>query len=222
MITVEARRSEDIFQDLDREKGIFFVGCSGWKSLCNPGGEIQLQRMKKELELMGLCFTGMLVVDGLCNKGMDELSLLSQFRQVGQAEVLLVMSCGVGVQALGAVAGKRIVPVLRTLVVEGFEGVLGGKGPCRLCGECLLDLTGGLCPLYFCPKGLLNGPCQGAYRGCCEVDSKKACGWELIYDRLKAQGRLEALKHYAEPRDHSGILPLIRLRASLAAEMSKG
>ncbi len=111
------------------------------------------------------------------------------------------MSCAVGVQALTATSGRMVVPVLRTLSAEGFEGVLGEKETCRLCGDCLLDLTGGLCPLYFCPKGLLNGPCQGAYRGCCEVDFKKACVWELIYERLRVQGRLEALKHYA----HRGI-----------------
>jgi hypothetical protein len=221
MISVDPRKTEDILQDLDPKKHAFFVGCSGWKGLCNPGGEAQLQRMKKELELRGITFTGTLLVDALCNKGLDELSLLRQFRQVLRSEVLLVMSCEVGVQALSATSGRMIVPVLRTLSSEGFQGVLGEKEPCRLCGDCLLDLTGGLCPLYFCPKGLLNGPCQGAYQGRCEVDPKKACGWELIYERLKAQGRLDVLKHYAKPRDYSEILPLIRLRSSLATEMSK-
>ncbi len=82
MISVEPRKSEEILKGLDREKGVFFIGCSGWKSLCNPGGEAQLQRMKKEMELRGVTFTGTMVVDALCNKGLDELSLLRQFRQV--------------------------------------------------------------------------------------------------------------------------------------------
>ncbi len=175
--------------------------------------------MKKELELRGVSFTGTMVMDALCNKGLDELSLLRQFRQVLRSQVLLVMSCEVGVQALSVTSGRMIIPALRTLSAEGFQGVLGEKKPCRLCGDCLLDLTGGLCPLYFCPKGLLNGPCQGAYQGHCEVDPKKACGWELIYERLKIQGRLDALRHYADPPDHSELLPLIRLRSNLAAEI---
>jgi hypothetical protein len=219
MISVEPRQSEEILKGLHPKKQAFFIGCSGWKGICNPGAETQLQRMKKDLELRGLTFTGTLVVDGLCNKGLDELSLLSQLRQVLRSEVLLVMSCEAGVQALSATSGRMVVPALRTVSAVGFQGVLGEKELCRLCGDCLLDLTGGLCPLYFCPKGLLNGPCQGAYQGHCEVDPKKACGWELIYERLKAQGRLEALKHYAEPRDYSEILPLIRLRSSLATEL---
>ena len=222
MIFVEARENEEILKGLLSKKQAFFIGCSGWKNICNPGGEVQLQRMKKDLELRGVAFTGTLVVDGLCNKGLDELGLLRQFRQVLRSEALLVMSCEVGVQGLAATSARMVIPVLRTLAAEGFQGVLGEKEPCRLCGDCLLDLAGGLCPLYFCPKGLLNGPCQGAYQGRCEVDPKKACGWELIYERLKAQGRLEALKHYASPRDYSEILPLIRLRSSLATGTSQG
>lgn len=221
MISLESRKSEDILKDLERGKRTFFIGCSGWKSLCNPGGEAQLQRLKKELELRGVPFTGSLVLDALCNKGLDELSLFRHFRQVLRSDLLLVMSCEVGVQALSATAGRMIVPALRTLSVEGFEGVWREKEPCRLCGDCLLDLGGGLCPLYFCPKGLLNGPCQGASQGRCEVESKKVCGWELIYDRLKTQGRLDVLRRYAEPRDYSEILPLIQLRASVAAAMMK-
>jgi hypothetical protein len=221
MISVEPRKSEEILKGLDRENHVFFIGCSGWKGFCNPGGEAQMQRMRKELELRGVTFTGTIVVDALCNKGLDELSLLRQFRQVLRSRVLLVLSCEVGVQALSATSGRMIVPALRTVSAEGFQGVLGEKEPCRLCGDCLLDLVGGLCPLYFCPKGLLNGPCQGAYRGHCEVDPKKACGWELIYERLKIQGHLDVLHHYAEPRDHSEILPLIRLRSSLAGGIPK-
>jgi hypothetical protein len=218
MIQLESRKSEEIFPSLGPKGEVFFIGCSGWTGICNPGGEAQLQQLKKELALRGVSFTGTLVVDALCNKGLDELSLLTQFRQVRRADTLLVMSCEGGVQALGATSGQQVIPALRTITAEGFQGVLGERELCHLCGDCLLDMSGGLCPLYFCPKELLNGPCQGAYQGHCEVDTKKACGWELIYERLKAQGRLEALRGSAEPRDHSRILPLLRLRSTLAAE----
>ncbi len=220
MISLEPRKNEEIIRELEKGKSVFLIGCGGWKNFCNPGGEVQLQGIKKEMELRGVGFTGNFLVDALCNKGLDELSLLRKFRQVSRSHLVLAMTCEVGVQALAATVG-RVVPVLRTLAVEGFEGLLGEKELCRLCGECLLDLSGGLCPLYFCPKGLLNGPCQGADQGRCEVDAKKACGWELIYNRLKKEGRLEVLKHYAEPKDHSEILPLIRLRSGVALEMMK-
>jgi hypothetical protein len=214
MVDLEPRASEEIFRDLGRGKRTFAIGCTGGKGLCRPGGEDRLQQLKKELELRGFPVTGTFVVDALCNKGLDELSLLCQFRQIRQSDLLLVNSCAVGVQALAAIVEQRVVPAMRTLAVEGFQGVFGEKEPCRLCGDCLLDLSGGLCPLYFCPKSLLNGPCQGASHGLCEVDPQKPCGWELIYERLKAEGRLEALKHRGEPKDHSERLPLLRLRSS--------
>jgi len=220
MISLEPKKSEEIMGELEKGQRVFFIGCSGWKNFCNPGGEAQLQTMKKDLELRGVVFTGNLLLDALCNKGLDELALFRKFRQVLRSDLLLAMTCEVGRQALVATVG-RVVPALRTTAIKGFEGLLGEKEPCRLCGECLLDLSGGLCPLYFCPKGLLNGPCQGADQGRCEVDSKKACGWELIYERLRKEGRLEVLKYFAEPRDHSEILPLIRLRSSLALEIMK-
>jgi hypothetical protein len=209
MIQLEPLNVEEIIRNLDSQAEVFFIGCSGWKEICNPGGEVQLQQLKKDLTLRGVSFTGTLVVDALCNKGMDELGLLTQIRQACRANALLVLSCEVGIRALGAIAGQRVVPALRTLAAEGFQGVLGERELCRLCGECLLEASGGLCPLYFCPKEMLTGPCQGARQG--------QCGWELIYERLKAQGRLEMLKTSAEPRDHSKILPLLRLRSALAA-----
>ena len=134
MISVEPRKSEEVLKGLDREKRVFFIGCSGWKSLCNPGGEPELQRMKKDLELRGVNFTGTMVIDALCNKGMDELSLLGQFRQVLHSQVLLVMSCEVGVQALSITSGRIIVPALRTVSAEGLQGVLGGRKPADSAG----------------------------------------------------------------------------------------
>ena len=53
MISLEAREIEEILKGLYPKKQAFFIGCSGWKGICNPGGELQLQRMKKDLELRG-------------------------------------------------------------------------------------------------------------------------------------------------------------------------
>ena len=44
---------------------------------------------------------------------------------------------------------------------------------CRACGECVLDQTGGICPMTICAKNLLNGPCGGTNHGKCEVDRRR-------------------------------------------------
>ena len=73
-----------------------------------------------------------------------------------------------------------------------------------MCGECILDMTGGICPATRCPKGLLNGPCGGAKDGKCEVNPDNDCVWIKIYDRLKEIGKLdEFLASPVHVRDYS-------------------
>jgi len=216
MIQLEPLNVEEIIRNLDSQAEVFFIGCSGWKEICNPGGEVQLQQLKKDLTLRGVSFTGTLVVDALCNKGMDELGLLTQIRQACRAQALLVLSCEVGIRALGRSPGSvwsRLCGPWRRRDSKGFWG----EGALPALRRMPAGSERRPLPLYFCPKEMLTGPCQGARQGQCEVDPKTACGWELIYERLKAQGRLEMLKTSAEPRDHSKILPLLRLRSALAA-----
>ena len=68
---------------------------------------------------------------------------------------------------------------------------------CKRCGECYLNITGGICPITACSKSLVNGQCGGAKNGKCEVDPNMDCGWERITRRLTQVGRLDVLKKCA-------------------------
>ena len=74
---------------------------------------------------------------------------------------------------------------------------------CSMCGECVLNMTGGICPVTRCAKSLLNGPCGGSDKGKCEVDKDKDCAWILIYNRLKELGEPEKMKAYRQAKDYS-------------------
>ncbi len=75
---------------------------------------------------------------------------------------------------------------------------------CGGCGDCVLHLTGGICPIVRCAKSLLNGPCGGSQNGKCEVDPQGIdCGWQLIYDRMKRLGLLARLEENEPIRDWS-------------------
>jgi hypothetical protein len=50
---------------------------------------------------------------------------------------------------------------------------------------------------------MLNGPCGGSQNGKCEVGKDKDCAWQLIYDRLSALGRLDAMDEITPPKDWS-------------------
>jgi hypothetical protein len=76
----------------------------------------------------------------------------------------------------------------------GRFGQAWGKEICKECGQCILQYTGGICPLTACSKGLLNGPCGGSKDSRCEVfPETRECGWHLIYERLKEVGRTDLL-----------------------------
>jgi hypothetical protein len=57
------------------------------------------------------------------------------------------------------------------------RAVKGFLFDCRMCGQCVLGVTGMSCPMN-CPKELRNGPCGGVRAdGRCEVDPQMKCVW---------------------------------------------
>ena len=74
---------------------------------------------------------------------------------------------------------------------------------CSECGDCMLNETGGICPITLCAKGLINGPCGGSRDGKCETDPERDCAWVLIYRRLEALGQLDRMQRVRKPKDYS-------------------
>lgn len=197
---------EEILRYLDGEEKVFIVGCGNCAAKCRSGGEAQVEEMKARLEEEGKAVTGRVTPPSTCKLSDVKRLLTGEHGEaVGEADSLLVLACGQGVHTvLDATSSEK-------MVHPGCDTIFGGETVsedfitefCSLCGDCLIEYTGGLCPLTLCPKGLLNGPCGGAIDGKCEVDRERDCGWELIYERLKAIGRLDLMYKYHEPKDYS-------------------
>ena len=120
------------------------------------------------------------------------------------ADTVLVFSCGVGVQTVSEYLDtKRVCAACDTYALPGFQGVTPLEYDCKQCGECYLNLTGGICPITACSKSLLNGQCGGAKDGKCEVDPNMECGWERIMRRLAQVGRLDAVKCPVQVRNYA-------------------
>ena len=134
----------------------------------------------------------------------DNVYGVSSAAAIEEAQAILVFSCGVGVQTVAQQnPGKRVVPGCDTYRLPGFQGVTPLQHDCKQCGECFLNLTGGICPLTACSKSLVNGQCGGAKNGKCEVDPNMECGWERIYQKLKKIGRLDAMKCPVQLRNYA-------------------
>ena len=180
---------------------VFIINCHGCKEVGFP--EEEAAAFQKELQDKGVV-TGILTTDYVCNPENLELRLSYQKDKIDTADMILLFSCGVGVQTLSAfLPNKKVYAACDTYALPGFQGVTPLEHDCKQCGECFLNITGGICPLTACSKSLVNGQCGGAKAGKCEVDPDMECGWERIYRRLAQVGRLDMLKCPVQVRNYA-------------------
>jgi len=214
MILSEQKPFEEILGFLEGEKSVFVLGCNGCAQSSGTGGPVQVEEMNKKLEEAGKKITGSKVIDFLCEKALVKSALRARIGEIEAADSILVMTCGIGVQAVAASVNRVCHPACNTVNLGGSRGEWRGSERCQECGQCLLDYTGGICPLSACTKGLVSGACGGASNGKCELDASRDCGWELIYNRLKAKNQLDKLKVFINPLDYSKLMPKPALQST--------
>ena len=187
MLITKQKSREDL-QSLLPEK-VFILLCNGCKEVFFP--EQEIEKLISEF-LAADKVTGVLTADYICNPENLSLRLKRRRPMIDEAGGVLVFSCGVGVQTVAELlGGKAVYAGCDTIRLPGFQGVTPLEYDCGQCGECYLNLTGGICPITACSKSLVNGQCGGAQNGRCEVDPVMR---ERIYLRLEAVGRLDAVK----------------------------
>ena len=214
MILSKQKPWEEILSYLDGENNVFILGCNGCAQASGTGGPAQVEEMKTKLEEINKKVTGSAIIDFLCQKALVKSRLRTKVEQIGVADSILVMTCGVGVQAVAASVNKVCHPACDTVSLGGSRGEWKGSERCLECGECLLEYTGGICPLTACTKGLINGQCGGASKGKCELNPEKDCGWELIYKRLKGLNQLDKLRRFIAPKDYSKMMPDVKIMST--------
>ena len=196
---------KEILKYLEGEKSVFLVGCGECSTTCKTGGEEDVKKIKELLEKEGKVVTGYSVPEAPCIAAKVKMELARNRKLIESSDAILVMACGLGIQSVkeNLRSDKPVHVGCDTL----FMGAIDSNGvfleKCSACGDCVLELTGLICPLTRCPKGLLNGPCGGQDKGKCEVDKNRDCTWILIYNELKKQNRLDLLKQIRPPKDHS-------------------
>lgn len=205
MIKATPKPLEEIIDFVKDYNKILVAGCDGCVTVCEAGG-------MKEAKVLGsalrLYYTQAgkdhEVVETTITRQCDKEYLDQLAKHMGQYDAVLSTGCGAGVQFLAERYDDKIVlPALNTLFIGVAEGPGAWSQRCTACADCLLDQTGGICPMTICAKNLLNGPCGGTNHGKCEVDGQKDCAWTLIYRRLEKLGRLDLLKKVQPPKDYS-------------------
>jgi len=203
MIVGEQKPFEEIWAMVSRYRRVLVAGCGTCMTVCFAGGEKEvgvlasMLRMRAQKEGKTLEIVEATIKRQCDTEFIDELA-----KPAGGVDAILSIGCGAGIQFVAERLSKK--PVLPGVNTR-FIGVTPEHGEwserCAACGDCVLDRTGGVCPVARCAKRLSNGPCGGSHGGKCEVAGERDCGWALIVQRLQALDRMAQFEEIAPLRD---------------------
>ena len=203
--TKYALKAYDELADLlEGKDNLYIIACNKCFKEFDTAQEPELEKLLALAEGLDKTVVGTAKVDFLCNETKAKKGLPNMIPE--NAEHVVVISCGLGVQTVASIAQVPVYTATNTINRNGQHGMALTKKACDACAQCYLGITGGICPVVDCSKSLLNGQCGGAKDGKCEVSPDKDCAWEKIQQRLSAQGRLEELKAQTiQVRDYSKV-----------------
>jgi len=200
---IKAKRKplDEILESIKGRKSVLNIGCGGCVSVCLAGGLKEVDALNAELITSPEIKESGTKISGYTVERQCNLQYLDDLEIIGKGyDCFLSMACGAGVQLLAERFPSKVVLPAQNTIAIGIDRDIGMyEEKCRACGECVLGYTGGICPVTRCAKGLFNGPCGGTSNGKCEVSSEIPCAWFDIYERLKAQNRLNDILKIRRP-----------------------
>jgi hypothetical protein len=208
MIVTTQKPLDEILDFVSPYKNILIVGCDGCtqppRGIREAGTLSQLLDLGGKLRNKEFEFKVNTLVKQ-CDSHLTAVALKDMIDD--DVEAVLTLACGLGPQTIAILYPELpVFPAQNTVFIGSEEREAGTlEERCAACGDCVLGLTGGICPISRCAKSLLNGPCGGSQNGKCEVDPNKDCAWALIIERLDKLGRLQDLEAIQPPKDHQAI-----------------
>jgi ferredoxin len=220
MIVGNRKPLEEILEMLKPYKKVLLLGCRECITVCAAGGEREVGVLASELKLSRAKDGREIEVKEFTLERQCDYEYVDQIKSfAGDYEVIMSMACGAGIQYVAEKYPKMLVlPAINTtfLGVTLEQGVWSER--CQGCGECILHLTGGVCPVARCANSLFNGPCGGSSNGKCEVNKETDCAWQMIINRLKELGQLDKYEEIIPPKNWSSSRdggPRTRVREDL-------
>jgi ferredoxin len=205
MIVAERKPLGEILEMVKDHKKILVLACRGCVTVCSAGGEREAEILASLIRLgmkkMGKKAT---VIEGSLVRQCDKEYIDAIDGWKGRYDAIISIACGVGVNFIANLRPEdNVYPGLNTSFFGGSaqQGIWSEQ--CAGCGNCVLHLTGGLCPVARCAKSLMNGPCGGSVEGRCEINKDVDCIWQMIYDRMGRLDRRDEMTISAPIRDWS-------------------
>ena len=185
-------------------KKVVVIGCGSCSAACQTGGTEGVKKIATSLEKHQISILASIIIEEPCDLRAVKQELKFIQNEVEKSDGLIVAACGTGAQTIMEVTNKPIIITTDTHLMAQTEQIGIYHEKCRACGSCVLNETGGICPITACAKSMLNGPCGGVMNGKCEVGNyTQPCGWILIYDRLKKLDLLDLFGKVRSPLDWS-------------------
>lgn len=217
MITGDQKSLEDIVAMVEPHDKIILAGCHGCVTVCRAGGDKEVGVLASALRLAREAGGRPLEIKEVCLERQCDPEYVELMRPyIQDYEAVVSIACGAGVQFLAEHHSKTpIYPGLNTTFIGVAEAQGVWSERCQACGDCILHLTGGICPVTRCSKSIFHGPCGGSVQGHCELHADIPCGWQLIVDRLESLGRMDTyeqlrpMKRWRTSR-HGGPRSIVR------------
>jgi len=205
MIVGKQKALDDIWDNVKKTGKLLVFGCNTCVAVCHEGGNKEAEILASLLRMRA---TQEHISMEIRNSGIERQCEHEFFetaeKEIEWADAVLSIACGVGVQFMV----KRypllmVYPGLDTIFMGDVEKPGLFKESCQACGNCILDLTAGICIMSRCAKRIQNGPCGGSTKGKCEIHKDVDCAWHLIVERLEQLGQLDEYEKVVPIKDWS-------------------
>jgi ferredoxin len=217
MIIAEQKSIDEISNMIADYDKVLVVGCNTCVAICQTGGEKEVGILASALRMKSKLAGREQTIDEDSVERQCEKEFVEKLDdKIKDYDAILSLACGIGPQTIVEVFPEQVIlPGVNTTFLGLPEEQGLWEERCGGCGNCVLDKTGGICPIVRCSKSMLNGPCGGSQNGKCEVNVEIPCGWQLIYDRLKILGKLVWMDEIEPPKDwttgrHGGPRKMVR------------
>jgi len=203
MITAEQKPMQEIIQYMAPYKKILLIGCNECVTVCAAGGRKEVGLLASALHLNSLKEGRTIDIKEITLERQCDPEYVEELNAyIDDADAVLSMACGCGVQTIAErYKNAHVYPAVNTKFMGASlsQGVWAER--CQGCGDCMLGITAGICPISRCSKSLLNGPCGGSSDGKCEIGPETDCAWCLIWERLKELGLQDRYEELVEAKD---------------------
>lgn len=202
MIVAESKPIKEILDMVQQFHRILVVGCKGCVTVCNVGGAKEVAILASALRIASKKAGHAFEIEERTLERQCDPEYIEELDPVIEGyDAVVSMACGVGPQFLSErYPSVRVFPGVNTKFMGGAveHGVWAER--CAGCGQCVVHLFGGICPIARCSKSLLNGPCGGSNNGKCEISDDVDCVWDIIVRKMTEQGRLDDLIEFVPPK----------------------